>query len=347
VTATPAGSRPRRAASVGIGVAVCVGLVVVVINPWLGWFVLAGIVVGLAALWLIAAVRHRRWWRLAIAVLMIVVVSFFAFEWFFGPRAPGPRTSVPISATMEYRADKQTFEITDTLVLTDEGSTAICVSDQRMSGQSQQPSGDAGGVDCASAGARDSYARTAVKKAGWTHKDNDDYDGHPVFTRSREVAVEVPRWWPLSVTRSVDAPRVELLYNSFLVADANSTLTIIGPKYFVRQTEPRGSSTERLDGSEETRVPIGYDKTGAWDSRVVGLELVSWVARNPVVAPLVHFSWWAPVKWIVLLVAGVVVAVFRDQLKDLIRWLFGSLARRTGSRKKPDAVSGGRHRAGG
>ena len=294
--------------SIGIGVTVCVGLAVVVANPWLGWFVLAGIVVGLAALWLIAAVRHRRWWRLAIALLMIVPVSLFALSWFFGPKAPSARTSVPISATVKYRADKQAFEITDTLVLTDEGSTAICVSDQRMSDQNQPPSVDAGGVDCASAAARDDYARTVVEKAGWTYKD--DYNRQPVFTRVREVAVEVPRWWPLSVTRSVDAPRVELLYSSFLVPDANSTLTIIGPKYFVRQTAPRGSSTELLDGSEETKVPISYDVTGGWDSRVVRLELVSWVARNPVVAPLVDFSWWAPVKSIVLLVAGVFIAVF-------------------------------------
>lgn len=64
-------------------------------------------------------------------------------------------------------------------------------------------------------------------------------------------------------------------------------------------------------------------------------ELVSSDARNPIVAPLLDFSWWGPAQWMVLLIA----AIFKDQVKDLIQWLFGSVARRAGWGKKPDAES--------
>jgi hypothetical protein len=272
-----------------------------------------------------------------IIVAAVVFLFFFLLSFFRGPVRS--LWSVPVSATMEYRSDKHAFEITDTMRLTDEASTAICVADQLRSGQSEPSGGDAAGVDCASGVARNSYVRTVVENAGWTYED--DYNGHPRFTRSRQVAVQVPRWWPLSVVRSVDAPKVEL-DSSWLVADQDSTMTILGPEHFIIHTAPPASSTEPTHdgtGSEETKVPISYDETGGWDS-IVRLELMSSVARNSVVfAPLVDFSWWAPVKWIVLLVAGVFVAVFSDQLKDLIRRLFGRLARRAGSRKKPDVKS--------
>jgi hypothetical protein len=341
VIAPPAASRPRRLASAGIGVAAGALAIGVVINPRLSWFALAGLMAGLGAAWLIAAVRHRQWRRSAIRLLVIIVAAVVFLSFFLSSLIRGPVRSlwsVPISATMEYRSDKHAFEITDTIRLTDEASTGICVADQLRSGQKEPSGGDAAGVDCESGVARNSYVRTAVENAGWTYKD--DYNGHPRFTRSRQVAVQVPRWWPLSVTRSVDAPKVEL-DSSWLVADQDSTMTIVGPMHFIIHTVPPASSTEpTLDGagSEQTNVPISYHETGGWDS-IVRLELTSSVARNAVVAPLVDFSWWAPVKWIVLLVAGVFVAVFSDQLKDLIRGLFERLARRAGSRKKPDVKS--------
>ena len=100
-------------------------------------------------------------------------------------------------------------------------------------------------------------------------------------------------------------PKVEL-DTSWLVADKDSAITIVGPKHFVRQTVPPASSTGPTlagDGSEQTKVPISYGDAEGWDS-TVRLELLSSAARNVVMAPLVDFSWWAPVKWIVLFVAG-------------------------------------------
>jgi hypothetical protein len=258
--------------------------------------------------------------------LRFVVFSFFVVQQYHSKIAgPATVTSVPIQVWMVYRADRQAFETTDTIVLTDTGSKLICLSEQPLWGHTQGPGGGAGSVDCDNTVACDSYARSALEKAGLTFKE--DRDGHPVFTRSRHVAIEVPRWWPLSVWRSVDVPIVGLDH-SRLVADKDSTATIIAPTYFIRRTLPPALSN--VAGSEETKVPINYDETEGLGSSV-RLELVSWVARNPVGVSLVDFSWWAPVKWFVLLVA----AVFSDQVKDLVRRLFGALV----PRKKTDVAS--------
>jgi hypothetical protein len=145
--------------------------------------------------------------------------------------------------------------------------------------------------------------------AGWTVT---PFDSLMLTTIPAEKAVEE---WPTAAGPAED-----------------STATIIAPKYFIRHTLPPALSTVPfLDGAggEETKVPISYDETG-WGSSV-RLELTSWVARNPVGVSLVDFSWWAPVKWFVFLVA----AVFSDQVKDLVRRLFGALV----PRKKADVAS--------
>jgi hypothetical protein len=347
VTAPAAASRLRGVMSVGIGVAVCAGLVVLVlINHRLSWFALAGLAVGWAVGWLITQARHRRWRRFAIALSVIVVVPFVSAvvvalillqsrERSGAPRAPAV-TSVQMSSKMEYRSDKKAFEITDTMVLSDEASTAICIS--QLSGRGAQPGECAACEDTTAAAARDSCAGTALtalENAGWSY--TRDHNGRPELSHSRQSAVDVPRWWPLSVTHSVRAPSVQL-DNLLLVADENSTATIIGPKQFIRKTAPPKLSPPQplLDqaGSEATKIPIGFDETENLDSSV-RFELASSDARNPVVAPLLDFSWWGPAQWMVLLIA----AIFIDQVKELIQWLFGSVARRAGWGKKPDAES--------
>ena len=325
-----------------ICVAVCIGLTVLVvaINPGSRWWVFGGIVLGVVIGWIIAAVRNRRWLRLAIVLGLVVgaaapVVLFRLL--FIGASGPGGQSSyrsVRLSATMQYRADKNLFDITDTLLLTDKGSMAVCQDNQRLAAEGEPR------ADCSDAVARNAYARTSVEKAGWTYKD--DFNDYHRFTRHREVAVDVPQWWPLSVTRSVDPPNVRL-ENSWLVADEHSAVTISGPKNFIINTVPRKLSKEdAVDGtrSEITKIPISADEAGGWDSEV-RLQLASWDARNPVIASLVDFSWSRPIKWILALFATVVVAAFSDELKGLILRFFGALGRCLGLRPKPDVETPG------
>ena len=323
MTAPAAGSRPHRVTSVGIGVAVCAVLVVVVlINPRLSWFALAGLAVG----WLITEARHRpRRRRFAFALSVIVGVAFIAFFDFVRNSLPtsqlpsaAPIHRVAMSSEMEYRSDRQAFEITDTMVLSDEDSATIC--ERHLPGRSEQPGEDAASVDPISAAALDSCARTAVEEGGWSYAGDDT--GRPAFTRSRQSSVEVP-WWPLSITHNVDTPWVAVGGLRIVPGD-DSTATVIGPKRFIRASSPPASSTESLldeAGRQAVKVPIGSDET--FDDAVC-LELVSPLARNPIVAPLLDFSWWASAKWIVLLIA----AIFKDQVKDVLQRLFGAVARR-------------------
>lgn len=112
---------------------VCVGVAAVVaVNPGLGWFALVGLLMGVAVRW----VRQRQWQKLAIAVTL----SFIAFVVVLLPSLvtekhvpfDGVSISVPMSARMEYRADEEAFEITDTVGLTDASSNAMCgVNQQR------------------------------------------------------------------------------------------------------------------------------------------------------------------------------------------------------------------------
>ena len=336
MTAPAAESRPHRVTSVGVGVAVCVVLVLVVlINPRLSWFALAGLAVG----WLITEARHRprrRWF--AFALLVIVGVALVAF--FDLVRTSPPTTQLPsavpihrvaMSSEMEYRSDREAFEITDTMVLSDQDIATIC--ERHPPGRGEQSGGDAANVDPISAAALDSCARTVVEEEGWSYAGGDT--GRPTFTRSRQSSVEVP-FWPLSITHSVDTPSVTV-GGLRILPDDDSTATVIGPKRFIRASSPPASSTESLldeAGREAVKVPIGSDET--FDD-AVRLELVSPLARNPIVAPLLDFSWWASAQWIVLLIA----AIFKDQVKDVLQWLFGAVARRADWRKKPDSASTG------
>ena len=255
-----------------------------------------------------------------------VSLSYFYSRLEYFDAVPGtPSYRVAMSSEMEYHSDKQAFEITDTMVLSEQAAArAICEGQPPGLGEHSRP--DTATMDRTGL---DLCVREAVEGAGWTYAADDT--GRPTFTRSRLSSVEVP-WWPLSVTHSVDAPSV-LLSHLLLVADDGSTATIVAPKRFIRASSPPASSTEFLldaAGSEAVKVPIGVDQT--FDS-AVRLELVSPAARNPVVAPLLDFSWWGSAKWIVLAIA----AIFQEKVREVLRRCLGAVARHAGWRKKPDA----------
>ena len=352
--------------SVVIGVAAgAILLVLVFLNPWLGAVALCGLVVG----WLVTLILARwrrsrrnqrapagwypdpetpgklRYWngwlwskplerartvsrrQTAVIISSVILACLFAMivavvAVMSGGRDDAPRAisrsiyRIAISSEVEYRPDINAFAITDVIRLPIEASAAIC--------NARESPGDGGATEIRGAAA-DGCARSAIEGAGWAYAGDDT--GRPTFTRSRQAPAEVP-WWPLSVTRSIDEPEVDL-DTLTLLAGEGSTATIIGPKRLVRASSPPASSTELLldpAGREAVEIPIG----GRW-SDGVRLELVSPVARNPVVAPLLSFSLWGSANWIVLAFA----AIFQEQVRGVLKRWAGAVGRLAPSRRQP------------
>lgn len=142
----------------------------------------------------------------------------------------------------------------------------------------------------------------------------------------------------MAINQSVPIP---VIANGFtLIPDKDSTAVITAPKYFIQATFPTAKSIEPMldPADDEARtIPIGAVETnasGAPDedptSWTLKLTLVSAVARNPVVAPMVNFSLWSPLKWVVVTVA----VIFQDQVREALKRCLLAPARRIGWGKK-------------
>jgi hypothetical protein len=253
-------------------------------------------------------------------------------------------------STIKYRSEKQAFEITDKMSLSDKLTTAICGPDPGK----QSSEDGASDQSTTTSAARNDCARTAFEKDGWTYAGDDD--GSPTFTRSRQSSVTVPTIWPLTIKHSIDTPS-DAVGSAQVLPDDDSIAIFIGPAHFISESSPPAlSSHSLLDDNEaeneEVLIPMGSSRTL---DNAMRLELASSVGRWPIVVPLLDFSGWGVARWIILLIA----TVFQEQVKDLIKWLFGAMARAVGLGERaaasedakqvapaPAAVEarGGRHR---
>jgi hypothetical protein len=146
-----------------------------------------------------------------------------------------------------------------------------------------------------------------MARDGWNQTRNDE----PTYTKTRSRPAE-SRWVPVHTRNTIDLPLVSQQFSVLHLEPRVSTLRLITPKYTIGKTYPPYVSRNDLLRNDKEELAINvhtYDE--GFPS--VRIELLSPLLRNEPGWAVSRASLWEPLKWIVLLLAG----IFNDEIKAI------------------------------
>ncbi len=309
---------------------IAISLLMAFFNPPLLLFAAAGLAIG----WWLRAFRRRprktfdTTFNVSVVVLTIAICSFFVWALFnmciSCGRPPVDYVSVRANSELVFDDDASQWRINDELVF-DAADVASVGRKIAAEGVSLPEPDLTEHLDNMELKSLEDVLTKELNDAGWTFAGT--VDGQPRFGQSRKYDVDIP-WWPLSTTSDVAVVSVELL-GGFLVLtpDKDSIARITAPERLIRSVFPQQKSREPILQDDREQLVVGFESLPDG----IRFELASPLARHELTATLLDLSLSTTLRWFLL----IVLAVFKEQVTDVVKTVFVALGRRLRLKSRP------------